>query len=445
MTKEKVKVQLESAEYVTITTDGWTSINNESYLSVTAHYIKNVQMESYLLECYKYDAKHTAQNLAEELKRVTREWGIQQKIVCVVSDNAANIVAAIRLTGWKHIPCFAHNLNLIVQCGLHCIHDISAKIKRTVEFFKRSPQAATKLKEMQEQLGEPVLSLKQDVVTRWNSTLDMFQRILEVQRSLISTVALNYPDLPQISNDDVNKITQLCEVLKVFKVTTEEMSSEKQVTASKVILLSQSLKRWCSSFVHNAAIAEDVRQMAEKITEALNTRFRNIEDNALFAEATILDPRFKSHGFKDKRCFEKCKQALIAFCEKHQPSQRSDVTSPPPPISEMESIVWGEFDETVSSFVRNPHPKSAAIIEVDKFLQEPMLPRKENPLVWWSERRQIYPSLYNLVKKRLCVVATSTPCERVFSKAGHTVTEKRNRLTGKRVSQILFLNANLRE
>ncbi|XP_049782800.1 uncharacterized protein LOC126184454, partial [Schistocerca cancellata] len=31
-----------------------------------------------------------------------------------ISDNAANIVAAIRLTAWKHITCFAHTLNLIV-------------------------------------------------------------------------------------------------------------------------------------------------------------------------------------------------------------------------------------------------------------------------------------------------------------------------------------------
>ena len=174
MTKETVKEQLQSAEYVTVTTDGWTSIKNESYLSMTAHFIKDMQLVSYLLENFKYDAKHTAQNLAEELKRVTREWGLQDKIVCIVSDNAANIVAAIRLTGWKHIPCFAHNLNLIVQSGLHCIGDITARVKGIVEFFKRSPQAAIKLRSMQEQLGEPVLGRNQDIVTRWNSTFDMF-------------------------------------------------------------------------------------------------------------------------------------------------------------------------------------------------------------------------------------------------------------------------------
>ena len=42
---------------------------------------------------------HTAENIADELKAATDEWGITQKIVAVVTDNAANIVAAIRWNG----------------------------------------------------------------------------------------------------------------------------------------------------------------------------------------------------------------------------------------------------------------------------------------------------------------------------------------------------------
>ena len=38
---------------------------------------------------------HTAENLAEELKCITDEWKITNKEVAVVTDNAANIVAAV--------------------------------------------------------------------------------------------------------------------------------------------------------------------------------------------------------------------------------------------------------------------------------------------------------------------------------------------------------------
>jgi hypothetical protein len=101
---------------------------------------------------------------------------------------------------------------------------------------------------MKQQLGEPDLSLKQDVVTRWNSTYDMLQRILDVKNSLVSTIAINYPKIENITNEEIIVIGQVCELLKVFKDCTEEISSEKQVSASKNILLSKSLKKWCNRF-----------------------------------------------------------------------------------------------------------------------------------------------------------------------------------------------------
>ena len=56
---------------------------------------------------------HTAEYIADELKRmhITDEWNITEKVVAIVTDNAANIVAAVRLNGWRHVPCFAHTLN----------------------------------------------------------------------------------------------------------------------------------------------------------------------------------------------------------------------------------------------------------------------------------------------------------------------------------------------
>lgn len=41
----------------------------------------------------------------------------------------------------------------------------------------------------------------------------------------------------------------------------------------------------------------------------------------------------------------------------------------------------------------------------------------------------------------LPIVATSAPSERLFSEAGATVTQDRNRLLGTRLSKLLFLNS----
>jgi hypothetical protein len=45
-----------------------------------------------------------------------------------------------------------------------------------------------------------------------------------------------------------------------------------------------------------------------------------------------------------------------------------------------------------------------------------------------------------LATKYFCVVATSVPSERLFSKAGATATKSRNRLTGNKISKLLFLS-----
>ena len=211
---------------------------------------------------------------------------------------------------------------------------------------------------MQEQLQEPVLSLKQDVVTRWNSTYDMLQRISDVKNSLMSVITINYPDIENLTNDDVAKVKQACELLKVFKDCTEELSSEKQVTASKVVLLSQSLRRWCYRFLNNTEIHGDVQQMAEKLVEALNRRFCGVEENNIFAESTLLNPRFKTHGFSDKRFAENAKQSLIWHCEKFHVSEATTATAQTPAaISETRSSHWGEFDQIISRLESNT-PKS---------------------------------------------------------------------------------------
>lgn len=70
-----------------------------------------------------------------------------------MSDNAANITAAIRLGQWRSIGCFAHSLNLIVQSGLNEVSDTVAKVKRIVEYFHKSTQGLRKLQEAQSQMN----------------------------------------------------------------------------------------------------------------------------------------------------------------------------------------------------------------------------------------------------------------------------------------------------
>lgn len=78
-------------------------------------------------------------------------------------------------------------------------------------------------------------------------------------------------------------------------------------------------------------------------------------------------------------------------------------------------------------------------MEVQRYLDDEMLNRSEDPFIWWNNSKHNYPRLSVLVKKNSCVLGTSVPCERLFSKAGYILNEKRTR---EKLEKLLFLNLN---
>jgi len=70
---------------------------------------------------------------------VISEWKLEEKLVAVAMDDAANIAAAIRQVHQtdgcqevKQLPCFAHTLNLVVQQAAQAINDLKIKVKTSL-------------------------------------------------------------------------------------------------------------------------------------------------------------------------------------------------------------------------------------------------------------------------------------------------------------------------
>lgn len=76
-------------------------------------------------------------------------------------------------------------------------------------------------------------------------------------------------------------------------------------------------------------------------------------------------------------------------------------------------------------------------------LNEEYLERRKDPLVWWRERKNLYPCIYIYVLKRLCILATSVPCERIFSATGQIINDRRTLLKSDKVSSLVFLHRNM--
>lgn len=448
----KVKSELAKAKAISLTSDGWTSVNNVSFYALTAHFIdQNTKLKCYLLECSEFEDNHTAQNIAAWIETVLQKFEINYKITAIVTDNAANIKAAVNILKIRQLSCFAHSLNLTVQNSINnSIQTTVNKIKLIVQFFKKSSHSLSKLHEMQDNLKKQRVKLKQDVPTRWNSTFDMLERFNLNREPIISTLAL-LGAKNDILDEDWDIISQSVNILEVFNDVTREISAEQSISLSKTTVLSRIMVKRVKAYLEkNKNLGEVVTKLGHELIRGLALRFQGRESEELVAQAVLLDPRFKKQGFADDSAYSSARNSLLgkmraavhSTAEKQNKNDPHFVETKAQAQTSSKSSVWDEFDEAVNNLQAKYDPSAAAIVEFDKYLAEMHLSRTNDPLVWWESRKQMYPLLYDIMLKRLCIPATSVPCERIFSKAGQICTDKRSRLTSKKLSFILFLNHN---
>ncbi len=103
--KAKLMAELSGIKQVALTTECWTSINNEGFMTLTVHYFlcEKLKVLSRVLNTIKIDERHTSVNLAKELRRIVAEWNLTNKISAVVTDNAANIKNVISKRKFQNV------------------------------------------------------------------------------------------------------------------------------------------------------------------------------------------------------------------------------------------------------------------------------------------------------------------------------------------------------
>ncbi|XP_050322582.1 E3 SUMO-protein ligase ZBED1-like [Bactrocera neohumeralis] len=437
--KETLKAELQIVESVALTTDGWSSRANESYLTVTCHFVtESFELASKILSTNQLitPTNHSAVNIADTINNVVTEWGLQGKVVCVVTDNDATMKKACELLKIMHIPCFAHTINLLVQdvLKLPCVSEIIVKCKRTVAFFKASNIAYAKFKE--EQGVNKPYSLIQEVPTRWNSALFMMQRILETNEA-ISRVLLKTPkSLPPFTADEITLIKELVEILNPFQDATVSVSADTKVTISLIIPTCCELRK--QIFEMNSFISPEAKLVVDYLRVRMAERFSQYEERTATRLATILDPRFKKDGFLQPSNAEQAKKALelevSTFLSKTTPRPQ-----PTPPQPKRFSFMSQKLEDKVKS------NKADAIILLRQYFETAHEAEEVNPLDYWKEHTKDTTALAILSKKYFCVPASSCASERAFSKAGQIVSDRRCALKSNIVDKLLFLNKNQKQ
>ena len=100
-----------------LTTDIWKDNRDRFYISLTGHfYDKKLKLISLTLGFRLLQGRRIATRLAKHVRNEIMALNIEQKVRCIVTDNAPNVVSAIHKLGFGiHHSCMAHNLNLVLK------------------------------------------------------------------------------------------------------------------------------------------------------------------------------------------------------------------------------------------------------------------------------------------------------------------------------------------
>jgi len=130
------------------------------------------------------------------------------------------MVKAMNDASFAHFGCFAHSLQLVIKDGLfvqRAINDVLAICRNIVEHFHRSSVASHNLKRIQESLSIPQHKLKLDISTRWNSTLYMFQSILE-QKMALAAYCAESGSIQQLTPYQLDLMKKCVDIMKKLPV-----------------------------------------------------------------------------------------------------------------------------------------------------------------------------------------------------------------------------------
>ncbi|KAH6937304.1 hypothetical protein HPB50_026499 [Hyalomma asiaticum] len=316
--KERIHADFqEGVESISLTSDMWTSRSNESYISLTCHYLtSNFEIRSFALENRSVTESHTALSILEHLQAMIDNWELPlQKVpLCVVTDNARNFRAALRGISCVPMQCMGHTLQLAIKDAKEETAGVPAILKKCraiVGHYKHSAQAAARLQDCQQRMELSVLELIQDVETRWNSEHDMLSRLVQLKEAICLELATSETSVPNLTPQEWKAVAGLVKTLETIASATKELSGHKYATLSSVVLFlygTQTVLKDC------IAADDDTSEFARNLLKSIRKRFPGQDEQKEYVLATACDPRFKNlfcaEPFQETRLLELARTEL---------------------------------------------------------------------------------------------------------------------------------------
>ncbi|KAH9650563.1 BED-type domain-containing protein [Citrus sinensis] len=376
---------------VSLTTDLWTSVQNMSYMVITAHFIDSDWCLNRMIISFSVIEDHRGKKIGKKIVACLQDWGIERLFAITIDNASTNDVAVnyvtMQLLGWRnddaivlagqymHVRCCAHILNLIVVSGLNELYASVAAIRNAV---------------------------------KWNSTYLMLMTALKFQAAFDRMVEVNKPYEAYFLEKENN-------VKRVGPLGPEDWESAWRIV--------KFLKRSLSG---GYGLSNEGK--FDKYWESLGKM------NKMLIVASILDPRakmdfakhifeiiFANDGWKVEEMTKAVKDLLnelydaySAMCSSSTPSMCSESV----PSSSYGGTSYSPYFTTEIGLPEGP---SGDVDDPSNL--------KLNVLLWWKVNGSKYPILEKIARDVLVVPVSTVASESAFSTGRHVIEEYQSSLT----------------
>ena len=286
------------------------------------------------------------------------------------------------------------------------------------------------------------------------SQIKMVDRILEQEAAIRQVLSGDRKSSHLTPTwQDVDVLESVSKALSPLKEFTDILSGERHVTVSAVKPMLKVLKD--SVLAPGTSDTQLTKDIQRRVITYLYEKFSKQETDELLNMATFLDPRFKTDYIDEdeekelviERITEEATEMIRK--QKGQASEGENSAAAITPVSEppAKKSKIGTFlkrcqkespNDTSSSLSRTPLERVQQ--EIEKYTRDVNPDSESDPLEWWRVNCTLFPCLSKMAQRYLCICATSTPSERVFSTCGNVVTSRRTLLKPVKVNMLVFLS-----
>ncbi|XP_067831096.1 E3 SUMO-protein ligase ZBED1-like [Heptranchias perlo] len=468
---QQLEHYLHSVQSLTLSTDTWTSQGKQAYLTVVAHFIDcNWHLARCVLKTMpQYNP--APDNIGELLYSVIGDFGISSKAVsCVVHDSASSLLGSARLLqerfSWRSLCCAGRMLQLCIKLGLQVdqVQHTLSMARRIVNYFHHSAKAGLELNSKLEEMNKEKLKLVMDTATRWSSTFDMCERLLELRWAVSMVLEEDraaHLTVQNLSDHQWKLLQDLLPILKTLKVASSFLSEEHNASVSSLIPCLHGVMT--ALMHHHGDPGCIVKTVSAKIRSEIGKRWHLSDDDEMLESpaivASFLDPRFKDLRFlnADTRdeVHNKVKNMLSrTMTSPHSHSSCNSSSSDEHSGTERDeggkhhgrkgihkpSQRQSEYDLL---FGEDPTERMPEIHQqLESYLAEPLRKRNTNPFDWWRSNEHRFPAVAKLAKRYLSIPVTSVPAKKALFCSSSTADPCRSALLPDHIDQIMFLHKN---